>query len=364
MLDSGSLLLTGLTDRDTLALFASEPMLQDFIAFEVALAEAQAAENLLPTMAAAAIAAAAASFKPDWQALITASQRDGVPVPEFVQQLRHHIGPPHAQALHFAVTSQDLIDTSLMLALQRLNQRFVVQLAELNSSLGKCINQFGTEILRARTRMQPALLITVADRVSQWQQPLVRAADWLTVNRPKLESLQFGGPVGDRRALQGRSSAVAARLAASLNLTETGCWHTDRTQIMEYGSWLARLSGILGKIGQDIVLMAQPELAEITLTNKGRSSAMPHKQNPVQAENLIGLARYNAAQLAGLHQGLIHEQERSGAAWCLEWLILPAMASASAVGLKTGCALIEQISYLGSTTPGSCPISSLELEKE
>ena len=94
------------------------------------------------------------------------------------------------------------------------------------------------------------------------------------------------------------------------------------------------LSGTLGKIGQDIALMAQNEVGEVRLATGGGSSAMPHKSNPVPAEVLVTLARFNAGLLGTLHQALVHENERSGAAWTLEWLVLPQMAVATGAGLS------------------------------
>ena len=86
---------------------------------------------------------------------------------------------------------------------------------------------------------------------------------------------------------------------------------------------------------------------EAALAGGGRSSAMPHKQNPVDAEVLVTLARFNAVQIGGLHQALVHEQERSGAAWTLEWMILPAMAEASGTALTTAARLLGRLTRLG-----------------
>lgn len=96
------------------------------------------------------------------------------------------------------------------------------------------------------------------------------------------------------------------------------------------------ISGSLGKFGQDVALLAEMG-GEIQLTGGGGSSAMPHKQNPVGAETLVTLARFNAVQVAGLHQSLVHEQERSGAAWALEWLLLPQMVVATGAATKPVC---------------------------
>ncbi len=86
---------------------------------------------------------------------------------------------------------------------------------------------------------------------------------------------------------------------------------------------------------------------DILMSGGGGSSAMPHKQNPVKAETLVALARFNAVQLSGMHQALVHEQERSGAAWMLEWLVLPQMVVATAAALRIAAELAAQVEGLG-----------------
>jgi 3-carboxy-cis,cis-muconate cycloisomerase len=109
---------------------------------------------------------------------------------------------------------------------------------------------------------------------------------------------------------------------------------------------LSLITGSLGKIGQDIALLAQ-DGEEIELAGGGGSSAMAHKQNPVAAETLVSLARFNATQLSGIHQALIHEQERSGGAWTLEWLILPQMVMSTAASLRLAQEVTGNIRQLG-----------------
>ncbi|TIN70121.1 MAG: 3-carboxy-cis,cis-muconate cycloisomerase, partial [Mesorhizobium sp.] len=123
-------------------------------------------------------------------------------------------------------------------------------------------------------------------------------------------------------------------------------WQNQRDALADFAGWLSLLTGSLGKFGQDIALLAQGG-TEIKLSGGGGSSTMPHKQNPVKAEALVALARFNATQLAGLHHALVHEQERSGAAWTLEWLLLPQMVVATAASLRLAAELAAQVESLG-----------------
>ena len=135
---------------------------------------------------------------------------------------------------------------------------------------------------------------------------------------------------------------MRARLAERLGLGDPGgCWHTDRGRIADLAGWLSKVSGSLGKMGQDVALMAQNEIGEATVSGGGRSSAMAHKRNPVRAELLITLARYNAVELGAVHQALVHEGERSGSAWALEWLALPVMIATTGAALVNAGALLD-----------------------
>ena len=198
-----------------------------------------------------------------------------------------------------------------------------------------------------RTRMQTALPITVKTRIESWHSPVRNHRRSFQELRHRVERLQFGGPVGNRDELGEYAQEIVDYIAKQLSLTAAPTWHSDRTGLAEYANWLSAATGSLGKLGKDVMLMAQQEINEIDLEVGGRSSAMPHKSNPVMAELLVTLAGFNATQLSGIHQVLVHEQERSGASWMLEWMILPPMVMATARALSTSITLLSQIKSIG-----------------
>ncbi len=340
-------LLAGLLGDDEIAAYFSPGAeIAQFAAFEAALAAAEAGEGMIPQAAAKAIAEA--SFEPDLAEIRSAAVRDGVPTIAFVRQLRAAVGSPHAEYVHFGATSQDLLDTGLVLRLKAVLERLEQRLRNLLGSLKLLSARFGDRALMGRTRMRNALPITAGARIGGWTLPLARHLDRLDEMRPRLLVLQFGGAVGTLDKFDAKGAAVAKRLAQALGLgLPVASWHTQRDNLAECASWLSLVSGTLGKFGQDVLLMAQDAVGEIVLEGGGGSSAMPHKDNPVRAEVLVALARHNATLLPAMHQALVSEQERSGSALTLEWLTLPQLAIGCGAALRTAIELAGSIRQMG-----------------
>ncbi len=340
--------LSGLLgDEEMAELFSAAAELEAMLAFEVALARAEAAEGIIPSSAAAAIAEAAHQFSPDVVLLRQATARDGVVVPEFVRQLRQAVGGEAAAHVHFGATSQDVIDSALMVRLTRVAAILIHRIGAIVDELNELEARHGGRVLMGRTRMQAAIEIAVADRIAAWRQPLERHFEELGLAVEQRFPVQFGGAAGTLDRFADRGPALRAKLADALGLADVPQWHSQRDRIVSFGGLLSLITGSLGKLGQDIALMAQ-DGGEIVLSGGGASSAMAHKQNPVSAEALVTLARFNATALAGLHQSLVHEQERSGSAWTLEWLLLPQMAVAAGSATRLAGSVVRSIEDMGS----------------
>lgn len=316
--------------------------------YEMALAEAEAACDLIPSAFAQMIIERGATFEPGLVNLRQATLKDGVVVPELVRQIKTHVGEPADRYVHFGATSQDVIDTALALKLKPVFELFGIRLSAIDDALGALEARFGATELMGRTRMQAAIPITVGDRLRVWRGLAVRSLDELDPIRARNLIVSLAGAAGSAEKFGERIGAVRETLAALLGLSAPDYVpHAARDRIGALGGWLSQVTGALGKIGQDIALMAQNEMGEIALSGGGASSAMAHKQNPVRAEVLVSLARFNAVQVSGLHQALVHEQERSGAAWTLEWLTLPQMLNATGIALLHAQALIASVTRIG-----------------
>ncbi|KQX37985.1 3-carboxy-cis,cis-muconate cycloisomerase [Devosia sp. Root436] len=330
-------------DAEIDALLSDDAQLTAMLAVEAALAEASVDCGWIEEGAALAIKSAIAAFVPDRAALAAGMAQDGVVVPALLRQLRATVAESHRAALHRGATSQDVIDTALMLQLARVFDLYESRLAALLERLDALGTDAGARPLMAHTRMQAALPTSWAAKIESWRAPLQRHLRALGAMRRTLLVVQLGGPVGDRGSFEGHGDAIAAAMARRLDLGLAEPWQATRDPIVALGNLLALISGSLGKLGADVALLAQSEVGALRLEGAGGSSAMAHKANPVNAEILVALARYNAGLSGTLGQAMLHEYERSGAAWTLEWLTLPPMLVTTGASLRLGVRLVEQL---------------------
>ena len=331
-------------DREAASFFSVDSDLDAIKRFEIALANAQARSCVISSEAAESIKDRLADFEPDSAALAEAVQKDGVAIPALIRQMREHIGAPHADLLHKGTTSQDAVDTSLMMRLQALFDLYAQRIDRIVAAFDQLSETHGGREVMARTRFQHAVPISLAHKISMWRDPLIR----LSRHRPDRLPVQLGGPEGALTGMGEVPEQIVKAMAEELGLAAPPVhWQTDRWPIVEAATWVVRLANALGKIGFDIALMAQNEVGEVRIKGGGTSSSMPHKNNPILAESLVSIARFTATQMDGLHQAALHENERSGMSWSLEWLLVPPLMVASGASLRNAAKLIEQLDFGG-----------------
>ena len=331
-------------DEEIASYFTAAADIEAMLAFEVALAEAECRSGLIEARHLEAIRARAAAFAPDLEALAAGTARDGVVVPSLLAQLRSGLDAEAGKALHKGATSQDVIDASLAMRMQGIALVLDRRLAAITDAFARWNLESGDKPVMAHTRMQAAKPTRFARKLASWTDPLVRCRLRREEIAPRAFALRIGGAVGDRAGFGDKADAIARDVAASLGLPSApASLHSERDGLAELAGWFSLITGALGKFGQDVVLSLQNEVGELQLSGGGGSSAMPHKNNPVGAEILVTLARFNATVVSGMHQALVHENERSGAAWSLEWMLLPQMAMAAGAATRTAEALIGQL---------------------
>jgi 3-carboxy-cis,cis-muconate cycloisomerase len=333
-------------DPATAAIFSDEQFARYMLDVEAALARVEARLGVIPAEAAQRIAAASQSLAVDFERLRDGTEQDGFPVVELVRQLRAGAGGEAAGYVHWGATTQDIMDTALVLQLRAALGGLEENLAQVIGSLAGLADRHRRTLLAGRTHSQQALPITFGLKVANWLAPLLRHRQRLGEIKPRLLVIQFGGAAGTLAALSDAGLAVQAALAAELGLGVLPMpWHTQRDNLAEFAGWLSLVSGSLAKMAQDVILLAQSEIAELREAGgpRGGSSTMPQKNNPVTSEFIVAAARANAALLASMHQALLQENERATGAWQIEWLTLPQMLGLTAGALKKARFLTENL---------------------
>ena len=316
------------SDDEIAALLSDAALVRALVEVEIALARAEARADVIPTNAAEQIAHAQAE-KIDVAALAKGTARSGFPIIVLVQELRKQVSADAASFVHWGATTQDIMDTACVLQLRAAIKSFKARLQEVVRHLSALADRHRNTILAARTHGQQALPVTFGLKVANWLAPLLRHLQRLEEIQPRLLVVQFGGAAGTLAALGDKGLAVAEELAKELKLGVPAMpWHAQRDSFVEFASWLSLVTGTLGKMAQDIILMAQTEVGEIGESaerGRGGSSTMPQKANPITSELIVAAARTNASLLSAMHQAQIQEQERATHGWQMEWLTLPQM---------------------------------------
>ena len=240
--------------------------------------------------------------------------------------------------MHLGATSQDVMDTGLVLQLRQALALIERDLAQLGETLATQALRYVATPLAGRTWLQHATPVTLGMKIAGWLGAVSRSRQRLQELKPRLLVLQFGGASGTLAALGDQAMPIAEALAGELQLTlPEQPWHTQRDRLVEFGSVLGLIAGSLGKLGRDISLLMQTEAGEVfepAAPGKGGSSTMPHKRNPVGAAVLIGAATRVPGLLSTLFSAMPQEHERSLGLWHAEWETLPEICCLVSGSLK------------------------------
>jgi len=287
---------------------------------EAALAEAESAAGLVPADAAAAISAACEPDRFDIERLGREAVAAAGPVVPLVKALTQAVPAGAAAYVHLGATSQDILDTALMLIAKRGLDILLVDLEGLEDGCARLAEQHRDSVMAGRTLLQQAVPITFGLKAAGWLTGVTEAAAPLAELRQERLAAQLGGAAGTLASLGDAGLEVGAGFARLLGLHESPLpWHAQRARMAQLGCALAVAAGAAGKIALDIVLLAQTEVGEVVEGQPGGSSAMPHKRNPVAAVEADACARGVAAQAAVLLGAMRAEHERAAGAWQAEW---------------------------------------------
>jgi 3-carboxy-cis,cis-muconate cycloisomerase len=307
------------------AAVADRPLLQALLDVEVAHARARATLGLIAPGDADAIAAAADAGRFDLEALGAEAARHATPVIGLVAALRAAVGDDVAPVVHAGLTSQDVVDSGLMLVAHRaLGPLLEDARAAADAAALLAATHRDTPIL-GRTLLQPALPTTFGAKAAGWLTALDEAAIELARVRRTVLAAQVGGAVGDRATLGEHATAIASAMAEELGLVHpTLPWHGDRRRPAALAGALGVLAGTAAKVARDVTLLAQGEVGEAReggdgAGDRGGSSAMAHKRNPVSAVSVVACAARVPALVATMLSVMDGEHERAAGGWQAEW---------------------------------------------
>ena len=310
------------------AAFGEHAFLQRMLDVEAALARAQARLGIVPPAAAEAITAAARADRLDLTALAAATRNTGYPVVGLVRQLSALAGTEAGRWTHWGATTQDIMDTALVLQMREGLDLLGADLSRLLDALARLARTHRDTAMAGRTHLQHALPVTFGYKVAVWLSPLITMRERLEAMRPRVLRVQFGGAAGTLASLGAEQGLkVQAELAKELGLSVPDItWHVARDGIAEAVCWLGLLCGALSKMATDVMLLMQTEVAEVSepyQQGRGGSSTMPQKRNPIACEYVLAQSRGVHALVPQVLAAMAQDLERGTGPWQAEPLAVP-----------------------------------------
>jgi len=308
------------------AIFEDAALLARYTEVEVALARAQGRLDVIPAQAAKEIAAKCDASKLDLERLKQETETVGYPILPLVRQLAAQCGEA-GRYLHWGATTQDIMDTAVVLQVRDALALIEKDLAELQSILAKQAKRYRDTPMAGRTHLQQALPVTFGYKLAIWLAMVDRHAERLQQLKPRVLVGQFAGAAGTLASLGDKGMAVQKAVMEELKLAQpVATWHAARDGLAEAVNFLGLVTGSLGKVAFDVMLMASTEVAEVSepfVPGRGASSTMPQKRNPISSELILAAAKA-VRQHAGLMlDALVQDFERATGPWHAEWIALP-----------------------------------------
>ncbi len=323
------------------AAFDDRARVQAMLDFERALAHAEVSVGLLPAAILEPIGEACAADRLPLDEIAAGAGLAGntaIPLVAALTRAVAAIDPQAAGAVHWGATSQDAMDTGLVLQVGRALPLLDRDLARLEAALAHLARAHRGDVMAGRTWLQHALPTTFGLKAAGWLDAVRRSRARLAAAGEAAGTLQFGGAAGTLASLGGRGPEVAAALAEGLGLARPALpWHAHRERLVDLGCALGLLCGTLGKLARDVSLLMQTEVAEVfepAAPGRGGSSTMPHKRNPVACAAALQAAVRAPGLVATLLSAMPQEHERGLGGWQAEWETLPELFRLAAGALS------------------------------
>jgi 3-carboxy-cis,cis-muconate cycloisomerase len=308
------------------AVFSDEALVGRYLETEAALARAQARAGVVPQSAADAIHAAAQAVVIDFDKLRRETEIVGYPILPLVHQLSEAAGEA-GRYVHWGATTQDIMDTANVLQLRSALDIVERDLKELRDCLADLARKYRDTPMAGRTHLQQALPITFGYKAAVWLSSIDRHIERVEQALPRILVGEFAGAAGTLASIGEGGLEIQKFFCEELGLGQPSMtWHVARDGIAEAVTLLGLITGTLGKIASDIMMMSATEFGEVSepfVPGRGASSTMPQKRNPISSELMLAAAKAVRQHVATMLDGMIHDFERATGPWHLEWVSLP-----------------------------------------
>jgi 3-carboxy-cis,cis-muconate cycloisomerase len=319
------------------AIFDDRELVRKYVEVEVALAKAEARCGVIPEEAAQEIAASCSADTLDFDLLRHETEIVGYPILPLVHQISKQAGNSGGY-VHWGATTQDIMDTAVVLQIRDAFELIETDINELRRILADMAQRYRTTPMAGRTHLQQALPITFGYKAAIWLNMFDRHAERLAQARPRVLVGQFAGAAGTLASLGDKGLAVQQAMMEELRLgTPTSTWHVARDGFAEAVNLLGLITGSLGKIAYDVMLMASNEFGELYepfVKGRGASSTMPQKRNPISSELMLACAKGVRQQAGLMLDAMVQDLERATGPWHAEWIAIPESFILSAGALK------------------------------
>jgi 3-carboxy-cis,cis-muconate cycloisomerase len=307
--------------------FSDETRIAYYLEFEAALARVQARLGIIPAAAAQEIERKCKVENIDFAKLKRQTERIGYPVLPVVQQIVALCADGLGEWCHWGATTQDITDTATVMQIRAALDLVEKDMNAISASLADLARRYRDTPMAGRSNLQQAVPLTFGFKVAALLAAMQRHRARLKEMRPRVLVGEFAGAAGTLSSLGTEGLKVQSALMAELGLGEPEiAWHTVRDRIAEVGCFLGLVTGTLGKLSMDVKLLMQTEVAEVFepfYQDRGSSSTMPQKRNPISClyiHSTAALVRQNAAALM---EAAVADHERSTGPWEIEWIALP-----------------------------------------
>jgi 3-carboxy-cis,cis-muconate cycloisomerase len=306
--------------------FSDEALVGRYLEAETALARAQARAGVVPLEAARAIDAAARSLRVDYDKLRHETEIVGYPILPLVHQLSAAVGEA-GRFVHWGATTQDIMDTANVLQIRAALAIVERDLKEIGDILAGLARKYRDTPMAGRTHLQQALPVTFGYKAAVWLSSIDRHLERLAQIRPRVLVGEFSGAAGTLASVGEDGLEMQRLFCEELGLHQPSItWHVARDGIAEAVTLLGLITGTLGKIATDVMMMSATEFGELSepfVPGRGASSTMPQKRNPISSELMLAAAKAVRQHVATMLDGMIHDFERATGPWHLEWVSLP-----------------------------------------